>query len=1420
MGKRLYLRRGLFIVVAILASLLVFCSFSVSSFSAYAYGTEISTAEELYQLLLNLNGGVEYDSNEFVIGANGDIDFSDNAYYAFEPVTLSNRDAVNYIIDIYGSMEIKFCSAVKNAYNVSGEDGNVTVHYGLFKDLAGTTDVYISYKAKFVYPAGSGIENVEKYYVYGYESLNKDLFPTTEGYHWTDENGNTVTTISYDSWGPRTFTAVLDETVTPEPEPEPEPSPKTYEVIFEDSIAFTSSLTYTEGTALSLPVPTKNGFQFLKWTLESGETVTEIPANLTENFTVTDGKIHLKAEWKLSSLALAKIENVTKEYGSEVTLQATVSHDVISELDVVYEWHKQSQSAWTSLNSQIILSNVSDSDVYSVTVTATHSSSGLSTSQALENVVVTIAPASVTAKALDVSFTKIYDGTVDLEEDIINGVHYELQGILAKDKDDISLTVSRAVFNDCSVNASKIIVEFTGLSGEGQSNYVLTANLLQFSAQVTPKTVSVNKLSSPSISKVYDGTLTVNYDFKEDMDFAYVGVVSGDLLSVVIDSKYNYKDVASATHVRVTFDCTNANYVLDKDYLDYAATITTQSLELTKTSEPKIEKTYDGTNAVKYTFTYGFDFKLQGIVGDEIVGVDFKVAYTTKNASNDNVPVVVTLLGLQVKEGATLSNYSYNLERTELYYEGKILPFELELSGEEVSCVYSEEDELVYEYSTGVLDEKITVEYIRKVGENVGEYEYLDVRFANEINGNYNLTFIEDGKRFNIIKAMPTVTFPTFKEIDFDATLTLWDLELDDVTAYSKVDGKYIHVNGEYSWTDKTLIPSAENTGYTMMFVPYDTTNYDYSDVSGYNAEQNCVYRVVSVSVIPLNPTPTEIDDSFDLAVGSKYKSLVLPEGWSLVESEELSLEDTVSFEVDSTKTFKNALVYRRDDSHNYTPVYKDLVINAIASIIIYKMGESTVSGGFVDILRNPNGQISVSFLLLNPFEKVGYKVKSWTLPNASVLKEEDNNSYYVGAEYLVEDDQIITNEIVVEIELVARDDISVTFEHYYENLEGEFNLLPEERIILNRTADELYTITEVDVLSVKGFSFKEALLNGKAVESFNVSPNGSDVVSFFYTRNNVSVEYVDTEYGSLSPIGTLPPQFMVKYGVPFAISVPSGYVIYGYHFVGYTDGLTFEDGGDLKIFENSYTVLEEVSKVTLTVVMNPNDDTEYVVHRYFDDIVKSEIKTATTGTVVDLSCNLSVEGYVYVENDNEALKGIVSGYLLGDDGKVTEGKMLELRVYYKAIVYTVEVPDVLGLEDISAKFGDEILLPDYPLDEIPAGKIFAGWSVNGKLYGVGESFTMPSMSVVIEPVLNDMVVEPVVPEEDEVQTPIAENKDTETENKGINLGVLFGVLGGVVAVILLLGVVVFIIERKRRDKEILLGKLRGARNARNVKKS
>ncbi len=501
-------------------------------------------------------------------------------------------------------------------------------------------------------------------------------------------------------------------------------------------------------------------------------------------------------------------------------------------------------------------------------------------------------------------------------------------------------------------------------------------------------------------------------------------------------------------------------------------------------------------------------------------------------------------------------------------------------------------------------------------------------------------------------------------------------------------------------------------------------------------------------------------------------------------------------------------------------PVYKDFVVNAVASTVIYKMGENAVSGGLVNVLRNPNGQVSVSFVLANPFEKVGYKVKSWTLPNAKVLKEEDNNAYFVGAEYLVEDDSIITKEIVVEIELVARDDVSVTFEHYYENLEGEFNLLPEERIVLKRTAEELYTITEEDVLSVKGFSFKEALLNGEAVESFNVSPNGSDVVSFYYTRKNVSVEFVDTEYGALAPIGKLPPQRMVKYGVPFDISNPSSYLIYGYHFVGYTDGLTFEDGGDLKIFTNDYTVLEEVSKVTLTVVMCPDDDTEYVVHRYFDGVVKSEIKTATTGTLVDLTEDLRVEGYAYAKNENEVLKGVVSGYLLNASGEVVEGKRLELKVYYEAIVYTVEVPDELGIEDINAKFGDEVLLPEYPLDEVPEGKTFAGWSVNGKLYGVGETFTMPSTSVVIEPVLNDVVVETPEPEKNEVQIPVTEVKDTETKDNGINLGVLFGVIGSIVAVILVLGVVVFILERKRRDKEILLGKLRGARNARNGKKS
>ncbi len=903
MGKRVYLRRGLFLVVVLLASLLVFCSFSVSSFPAYAYGNEISTAEELYQLLSYFNAGESpYEYGEFIIGANGDIDFSDYDY-GFDPVTL-NRDNFASIISNYGGMiEIKFCSAVTNACNSLGEDVGSTPHYGLFNGLVSET--IVKYKVRFVYPTGSGIQNVEKYYTYGYESLNKDLFPTTEGYHWTDENGNLVTSLTADSWGIRTFTAVLDETVAPEPEPDPEPTPKTYEVVFDDNVAFTSSLTYTEGNALTLPVPTKNGFQFSKWTLEGGETVTEIPQRLTESFMVTDGKIFVKAEWELEPVLLTKIDDVTKVYGEEVTLQTTVSHDVISELDLVYEWRKKSTATWRSNALQILLSNVADSDVYSVTVTATHPSSGLSTSLAVEDVSVAITPKSVTLEPLDVSFTKSYDGTVALSESIVNGVHYELEGVLEKDADDISLTVKSATFNDCSVSASKVIVEFNALSGNERGNYALTSNSIQLLGTITPKAVSVNKLSSPSISKAYDGTLEVSYAFKEGIDYAFDGVLSGENLSVTVSARYNYKDVTNATLVRVSFDNANENYVLDITYLDYTATVTPRSLALTKTSAPKIEKIYDGTSVVKYAFAYGFDFKLQGIVDGEIDGVDFKATYTSKNASNDDVPVVVTLLGLKVKEGATLSNYRYNLEQTELYYDGKISPVELTFSGEDASRFYGEEDNLVYQYPTGVLEETVTVEYVRRVGDDVGEYEYLGVKYANEINGNYNLSFVENGLRFKINKATPSVSFPTFKERAFDEALTLWDLELEDASSYTKQNGKYVHANGEFAWTDGTLVPSAENTGYTMAFLPYDTLNYDYSVISGFSAEQNCVYRVVSVSIVPLHPTPTEIDDSFDVAVGSKYKSLVLPEGWSIVESEELSLEGTVSIEVGSTKTFK-----------------------------------------------------------------------------------------------------------------------------------------------------------------------------------------------------------------------------------------------------------------------------------------------------------------------------------------------------------------------------------------------------------------------------------------------------------------------------------------------------------------------------------
>jgi hypothetical protein len=94
-------------------------------------------------------------------------------------------------------------------------------------------------------------------------------------------------------------------------------------------------------------------------------------------------------------------------------------------------------------------------------------------------------------------------------------------------------------------------------------------------------------------------------------------------------------------------------------------------------------------------------------------------------------------------------------------------------------------------------------------------------------------------------KAVPTVEFPTAGGITYYGAA----LSASVLSGGSK--------NGDFAWTNGSIIPIVNNSGYEVTFTPEDIANYDWTGITGWHAATSTVKRTVSVSVGKADPTVT-----------------------------------------------------------------------------------------------------------------------------------------------------------------------------------------------------------------------------------------------------------------------------------------------------------------------------------------------------------------------------------------------------------------------------------------------------------------------------------------------------------------------------------------------------------------------------------
>ncbi len=1375
------LRKASILVVVFALLIAIFSLNTVNTVTRAAGEIDVNDAASLQTFLTKLRkNSSEYNGCIVSVGNTQAIDMGDYPHGSFSLAGIDNISGEECNTEIHINVPII------NVTNYQGDSDPNAPHYGLFSGVEGSL-IWVYYKVSFNLNGGTSNELFSEYRATVEKVLPSVSAPEGKKFlGWVEEgSGEYVTKISTTAWGVKNYVATYENDAT-EPEipegPENDPQPVSYPVVYENTLnasgVDTLSTSYIVGEELTLGSIEKEGFVFGGWSI-NGVKVERLEAVLQEGMLSEDDKIYLRAIWELETPVMGELSPIIKQYdGSERELAVSLSQPALNELSVGYSWYKVlgEEQVLCSNESSINVKNVSDSGSYKVVVALTHAS-GLAKTIESENITVSITKASleVVVNEGEFNLSKPYDGTTDCDEAFNLWEHYLLNGVVGEE--EISTTVLSKEYasknaGDGSVN---VVVSITG-DDAVLSNYEYQETELSFKAIINKKEVTFKKLSSPDITKIYDGTDDVDYQFVEGVDYLVSGFVGS--VEYALSAKYTSKSAGKNAKVILTINYDDDNHFVIAETLEYDAVIEKVTLMAKKLSTPYLVKEYDGTVALKgYEFIYGDDFVLEGAVAGEIEKVNYVANFDNENISAQKV--VLVLMDIVFSESASASNYDYYKGTLDLYYDATITPKEIVVSGENREREYEEKEDLVCLIPTGVMEETVKIRYIREGGNSVGEYLYVGAEFMAPVNANYSLRFEGKGYKYTINKTSKVVVFPSFVEREYDPSISLNDEVLIDGDSYEKAGEEYLHKYGTFKWVDGSVIPSALNEiGYEMTFAPYDVSNYDYSAMEGYDALNQSVSQRVVLRIAQATPVAPAVEEEYVLPVGSRYNKIALPSGWSFNVTSEITSSSIVSGEIGTSKIFEKALQYAYDESNNYKKLYKDITVYFVATELIYTCdGEISRSGNFISIERTLNEEIKINIELINPFEKAGYKVDKWVLSDGTEIPYGENNTYHLT------NSELIAMTLTIEVILEAREDVRVTFKHFYESVSGEY--LEEECMVIEGigTADTTVEIKDTDVKNMVGFNFvKSTLSNGEETDSYFVSPLGDTIIECYYARKTIVVEYVDNDYAELSPEGSLPVEKSVKFGVPFEIDQPLNYQILGYDFVCYKVGGT-------PVYNLSYTISEEVERVAFVVEYRPRENVLYYVYRWIDgevEIIKNYGKVGETVSVE----NMAYVGHERTSGELESLSGVITGHVVDENGEVVKGSILSLHVYFKKLSYVLTLPKGLGSDVMQQiRFGETVTLPSALASE---GLEFLGWDVNGEFFPADATFQMPATNVEIKPIWKE-----------------ATESEEDTQKEGVNPGVIIGIVGGAIAFLIIVSIISAVVAKRQRNREKLISKLK-----------
>ena len=292
-------------------------------------------------------------------------------------------------------------------------------------------------------------------------------------------------------------------------------------------------------------------------------------------------------------------------------------------------------------------------------------------------------------------FTKIYDGTATVTQNLARGTNYRLAGVVEGEGTDIvALNESAAQGAYATANAQaagaqqNVTFRNLALTGSGAANYTLAASkTFENAGRITPRELNLALTGGACFDKTYDGNANVTQSLTKGTNYSLTGFVTGEGADIELNAvtgKYADKNAArdkAVTFGGLTLTGTGAgNYVLNSPTLTGTGTITRRALTLGAVAVQS--KTYDGTTAAD---TSKFHAALNNAVaGDSVTAAATGAAYNDKNVA---AAATIDYTGVALA-GADAGNYT--LAATAAQGAGSITHRDLTLTADAQSIVQGE----------------------------------------------------------------------------------------------------------------------------------------------------------------------------------------------------------------------------------------------------------------------------------------------------------------------------------------------------------------------------------------------------------------------------------------------------------------------------------------------------------------------------------------------------------------------------------------------------------------------------------------------------------------------------------------------------------------------------------------------------------